>query len=66
MRSWLRAIRQMKGLSEKAVAEAVGIAQPVYHRYETGEGTPSVPTAKKIGMLLGFDWTLFYPDEKVG
>ena len=66
MRSWLRAIRQMKGLSEKSVAQAAGIAQPVYHRYETGDSSPSVPTAKKIGAILGFDWTLFYPDEKAG
>ena len=52
----------MKGLSEKAVGEAVGIAQPVYHRYEHGEGNPSVKTAKKIGEVLGFDWTLFYAE----
>ena len=64
MREWLRSIRRMKGLSEKKVAQAVGIAQPVYHRYETGECNPSVPTAKAIGRVLGFDWTLFFPDEK--
>jgi len=63
MREWLRAIRKMKGLSEKAVSEAVGVAQPVYHRYEHGDGTPSVKTAKKVGDVLGFDWTLFYAES---
>ena len=54
MREWLRSIRKMKGQSERAVATAAGIAQ----------ANPSVPTAKKIGKVLGFDWTLFFPDEK--
>lgn len=66
MRGWLRQIRKLKGLTEKAVADAVGIAQPVYHRIETGQGNPSVKTAQRIGRLLGFDWTLFYPDEEAG
>lgn len=63
MRDWLRTIRKMKNMSEKAVATAAGIAQPVYHRIEVGQANPSVPTAKKIGKVLGVDWTLFFPDE---
>lgn len=64
MRDWLRSIRHMKGLSEKAVATAAGIAQPVYHRIETGQANPSVKTAKAIGRVLGVDWTLFFEDGK--
>lgn len=63
MRDWLRTIRKMKGMSEKAVATAAGIAQPVYHRIEVGQANPSVQTAKKLGKVLGVDWTLFFPDE---
>lgn len=64
MRTWLRSIRLMKGYSEKKLAEAINVAQSVYHRYETGERRPTVQTAKAIGRVLGFDWTLFFPDEK--
>ena len=53
-------------MTEKQVAEKVGIAQPVYHRIEKGQGNPKVENAKKIASVLGFDWTKFYPDKKTG
>lgn len=65
MRLWLIGIRKARGLSQKEIADAVGIAQPTYWQYEHGAVSPSVPTAKKIAKLLGFDWTLFY-EEKAG
>lgn len=61
MRSWLRSIRDIKGMTEKQVAALVGISQPAYHTIETGDRNPSVPTAQRIAEVLGFDWTLFYP-----
>lgn len=66
MRDWLIAIRRMRGYSQKTVSDAIGVSQPTYWQYEHGEIVPSVPIAKRIGAFLGFDWTLFYPDEKVG
>lgn len=63
MRLWLRNIRLMRRMTEKQVADAAGIAQPFYHRIENG-AAPSVQTAKKISKILGFDWTLFFPDEE--
>lgn len=67
MRTWLRTRRVEKKMSEKQVAEAVGIKQAPYHRIETGQNNPKVENAKKIAKLLDFDWRLFYPDEqKVG
>ena len=63
MRPWLRTIRQMKRMTEKQVADAVGIAQPFYHRIEMQGQNPSVRTAKAIAALLGFDWTLFFAEE---
>lgn len=62
MRNWLIALRELKGLSQKAVSEAIGVAQPTYWEYEHGDSTPSVPIAKKIAAVIGFDWTLFYED----
>lgn len=64
MRTWLRTIRQMKGLTEKAVAEKAGVTQTFYHYIETGERNPMPRTAKAIAKVLGFDWTLFYEDGK--
>ena len=64
-RGWLREIRKLSGKSEAEVARLVGVAQSVYHRYETGQLTPSVPTAKAVSRVLGFShWELFYPDEE--
>lgn len=65
MRKWLIDIRKKKGLSQKSVCEAVDIAQPTYWEYEHGECTPTVPIAKKVAALLGFDWTRFYDDQPI-
>lgn len=65
MRTWLRSIREIKGLSEKKVADLCGISQPMYHCIEKGQKNPGVPTAQKIAKVLGFDWVLFFPEEKV-
>ena len=64
MREWLRARRVELNLSEKAVANAVGIKQAPYHRIETGQSNPKVEIAKKIARLLGVEWQLFYPDDQ--
>lgn len=66
IRQWLKDIRIEKCMTQKSVAEKVKIAQPSYHQIECGENNPSVETAQRIAAVLGFDWTLFYPDEKKG
>ena len=65
MRMWLIGIRKARGMNQKEVADAVGIRQPSYWKYEAGTATPRPAIAKKIAKLLGFDWTLFY-EEKAG
>ena len=60
MNSWLIAMRDERGLSQKSVAKAVGISQPSYCNIETGKHSPAIKTAKKIAEILGFDWTKFY------
>ena len=64
MRTWLRTRRLEMKMTEKQVAEAIGIKQAPYHRIEAGQSKPKVENAKKIGNLLNFDWRLFYPDEQ--
>lgn len=65
-RSWLIAIREEKRFTQKYVSEQVGIAQPSYFNIEAGKRRPSVPVAKKIAAVLGFDWTRFYEEPETG
>lgn len=64
MRDWLVAIRKERGMTQKYVAEKIGLAQASYCTIEKGRTNPTVNTAKAIAAVLGFDWTLFYEDEK--
>ena len=64
IRQWLRDKRVSRELTQKAMAEMAGISQPSYHQIESGDNNPSVETAKKIAAVLGFDWVMFFPDEK--
>lgn len=61
MRAWLRDIRRIKGMTEKQVADTVGISQAAYHFIEHGQRNPTPSVAQRIADVLGFDWTLFYP-----
>ena len=63
-RDWLKAQRLKRNLSQAYVAERAEITQSAYFYIENGERRPSVETAKKIAAVLGFDWVLFFPDEK--
>lgn len=60
MRYWLGNIRELKGFTQKAVAEKVGISRSFYSDIEQGTRNPKVTTAKRIADVLGFDWTLFF------
>lgn len=62
--NWLKEERNRKGVSQKSIAETIGIARVSYARIENGERNPSVETAKKIADVLGFEWTRFYEDEE--
>lgn len=59
MRDWLVDLRRARGLSQKEVAAAVGIAQPSYWEIEHGLTNPKLTTACRLGELLGFDWRMF-------
>ena len=64
VREWLIQIREEKGMTQGAVANAAGIAQPSYFEIEKGISTPRPETAMKIAAVLGFPWTRFYEDEE--
>lgn len=60
---WLKHIRIDADMKQVEVAKQVGISQQMYWLIENGVRRPSVKTAKKIAAVLGFNWTLFFPDE---
>lgn len=48
----LKLARERKGLSQKDVAEKIGVAKSTYSLYESGNREPNVQTIKKIADLL--------------
>lgn len=49
----IRAARKAKGLTQKALGEACGIAEPTIRRYELGKLNPKFETLQKIAKPLG-------------
>ena len=48
----LKAASEKRGLSQKEVAESIGVAKSTYSLYESGNREPNVQTIKKISDLL--------------
>ena len=48
----LRYAREQKGLSQKDVAEKIGVAKSTYSLYVSGNREPNVQTIKKISDVL--------------
>lgn len=62
MRSWLVERRQQKGLSQRRLAQKVGISQPALCNIENGVHRPKPDTAIRIAKVLGIKWTRFFED----
>ena len=48
----LKLAREQKGLSQKDVAEKIGVAKSTYSLYESGNREPNLQTIKKIANVL--------------
>ena len=48
----LKMARERKGLSQKDIAESIGVAKSTYSLYESGNREPNVQTIKKIADIL--------------
>ena len=48
----LKIARERKGLSQKDMAENIGVAKSTYSLYESGNREPNVQTIKKIADIL--------------
>lgn len=65
MQPWLREKRKAAGLTQSKTALRAGISQTYYAQIEAGKRGNRLPvnTAKRIALVLGFDWTLFYAEK---
>lgn len=54
--SLIRAWREHLKLSQREVAESVGISQPAYAKMEAKDSHPCVATLKKIAAAMGVEW----------
>lgn len=48
----LEECRVKQGLSKQKAAKAIGVSQPAYVRYESGERTPSIQVVKEIAKAF--------------
>ena len=56
----LRDIRKKRGMTLKQLGEMTDLSESYISLIETMERVPSVPAAKRIANVLGFDWTRFF------
>ncbi|WP_186566304.1 helix-turn-helix domain-containing protein [Lawsonibacter celer] len=61
-------LRQEKGISQKAVAEAIGITLRQYHRFERGDQKPGFDNLRKIADFfdVSADFLLGRTDRRSG
>lgn len=55
----LRQCRQNAGLSQRQVAEALGLERSTYAYYETGKIHPSCEMVIKLSRIFNIDYSLF-------
>lgn len=52
MRNYLKALRQDRGMTQQALADALGVSRQTVHSIEAGKYDPSLPLAFKIAQVL--------------
>lgn len=56
----IQKLRELKGLSQKEVAAAMGIPQSQYSRIENGKGEPTISSLEKLAKALDVSITAFF------
>jgi len=66
VRNSLRPLREERGWSQAALADALGVSRQTVNALETGRYDPSLPLAFRISALFERPIeSLFHPDELV-
>lgn len=61
----LKTIIEEKGISQRKLAELVGVTEVSMSRYVNGDRVPKAPIAIKIADVLGIDVTALYRDYEI-
>ena len=61
--TFIKDMRQKEQLKQAQLAKLIGVSPSYLSLIERGKRRPSVEAAKRIGAVLGFDWTLFFEEE---
>lgn len=64
LRTWLKKLREEKGLTQLELAELSNVERTTYASIEQGRRNPSVANAMRIAEVLDVEWTIFF-DQKV-
>lgn len=56
----LKRLREEHRLSQEELAMKTGVQRATISMIERGVNKPSVHLAKKLGLVLGCEWTVFY------
>ncbi|MBR2177006.1 MAG: helix-turn-helix transcriptional regulator [Clostridia bacterium] len=59
----LISIREEQGISQRQLAEMIGIKQPAIARLESGRAAPNINTLKKLLAPLGYTLTISQIDK---
>ena len=59
---WLRDSRKKKKMTQADLASKAGISRPFLCEIERGMKDPSPAVAKRIAVVLGIEWVIFYND----
>ena len=62
-RDWLIDLRDKANLTQKEMANELGISQQHYSRIELGILNAKPKIAKQIAQILNFNWTIFYEED---
>lgn len=52
-----------RNLNKNQAAQILGVDRSYFTYLASGKKTPSLDMAKRIGLLLGFDWHIFFPAD---
>lgn len=62
----LEELRKKCGMTQSELATLAGVRQNTVSQWESGKRRPSVEVAKRIGSVLGFDWSQLYEEPVQG
>ncbi|GAB2567549.1 helix-turn-helix domain-containing protein [Spirosoma areae] len=61
---YIKQLRKLKGLTQAAIAEIIGVKTATYTHFETGRTNMTLATINKIADALGYDLQVSFSLKK--